>query len=56
MCALIAPEVFDQDPEGGQTVLLQLSPDAQHHEAVHDAVQTCPVAAIRVIADDIDQV
>jgi len=44
MCALIAPEVFDQDPESGTVVLLDSRPE--RYDLVRDAVVSCPSGAI----------
>ena len=46
MCALIAPDVFDQDPMSGQVVLLDPSPPDDHRDAVRQAIQTCPCGVI----------
>lgn len=48
MCALNAPEVFDQDPEEGLVVLLDPQPPPELHRAVRDAVGLCPSSAISV--------
>ncbi|NUR62231.1 MAG: ferredoxin [Catenulispora sp.] len=48
MCALNAPEVFDQDPEEGLVLLLDAQPPPELHRAVHDAVGLCPSSAISV--------
>lgn len=45
MCALIAPEVFDQNEEG-LVVLLDPGPPAAAHAAVREAADQCPCAAI----------
>ncbi|MFI5801741.1 ferredoxin [Streptomyces sp. NPDC051561] len=50
MCALTAPEVFDQDTEDGLVLLLrtrltQADPDA---EAAREAAALCPSEAISV--------
>ncbi|MFE0812908.1 ferredoxin [Streptomyces sp. NPDC058794] len=46
MCALTAPEVFDQDEEEGTVVVLVDRPPAEHHAAVRDAVRACPSRAL----------
>lgn len=46
MCALLAPDVFDQDLLTGQVILLDPSPPAEHHQAVRQAIQTCPCGVI----------
>ncbi|NUP49252.1 MAG: ferredoxin [Catenulispora sp.] len=48
MCALNAPDVFDQDPDEGLVVLLDPKPPHELHRAVHDAVGLCPSSAISV--------
>ncbi|UNO38609.1 ferredoxin [Streptomyces sp. MST-110588] len=56
MCALTAPEVFDQDPEDGRVLLLTRRPPDPHRPAVHEAALLCPAGAISVlgrpVADD----
>ena len=47
MCALTAPEVFDQDPVEAVVVLLDPEPPPERHEAVRLAVQRCPAAVIQ---------
>ncbi|MBB5077011.1 ferredoxin [Nonomuraea sp. NPDC050547] len=48
MCALTAPEVFDQSEEEG-TVVVLVSPVPEGQEAlVRRAVQQCPSGAISV--------
>lgn len=46
MCALTAPEWFDQDEDDGRVIVLDRvgEPDA----AVEDAVDLCPSGAIRL--------
>jgi ferredoxin len=46
MCALIGPEVFDQDPEDGRVVLLDPTPPPDRHEAAREAIEACPCGAI----------
>ncbi|MFB6889045.1 ferredoxin [Kitasatospora sp. NPDC056327] len=48
MCALIAPEVFDQDEDEGLVVLLDADPPREAHPAVRLAVGTCPAGALAV--------
>nr|WP_062338833.1 ferredoxin [Herbidospora sakaeratensis] len=45
-CALIAPEVFDQNEHDGAVVLLQPEPAPGLHAAVEDAADHCPCSAI----------
>ena len=46
MCTFIAPEVFDQDLLDGRVLLLAPFPAPEHHDAVRQAIQTCPCGAI----------
>lgn len=48
MCALTAPEVFDQDDDEGVVVLLDDRPAPHLHDAVRNAVDRCPAAVIRL--------
>ena len=48
VCALVAPDVFDQRDDDGVVVLLNERPDRQHHESVNDAVNRCPAAVIEI--------
>ncbi|MER5318475.1 ferredoxin [Streptosporangium roseum] len=48
MCALTAPEVFDQSEEEGTVVLLDTDPPASREAAVRRAVQLCPSGALSV--------
>ncbi|MEV5282393.1 ferredoxin [Streptomyces sp. NPDC052811] len=52
MCALTAPEVFDQDDEDGLVVLLHPSPGPEHRAAARMAVGLCPAGAIALNAPD----
>ncbi len=48
MCALTAPELFDQSDEDGTVVLLRAVPtDAQIRDA-KDAVRHCPSGALKL--------
>jgi ferredoxin len=47
-CASTDPDVFDQRDEDGVSVLLDETPSAEHHDAVHEAIVLCPAAAIRL--------
>lgn len=47
MCALTAPEYFDQDDEDGRVVLLADEADGRDDE-VADAVRLCPAGALRL--------
>ncbi|QOV41425.1 ferredoxin [Streptomyces ferrugineus] len=46
MCALTAPEVFDQDADDGRVLLLDAEPSAVHRAAARMAVGVCPSGAI----------
>ncbi|WP_338785573.1 ferredoxin [Streptomyces sp. DG1A-41] len=48
-CAVLAPDVFDQDEDDGVVVILDAEPPAQLHDAVFQAVTACPGSALRVI-------
>ncbi|MBM7170276.1 ferredoxin [Streptomyces sp. G44] len=49
MCALTAPDVFDQDAEDGRVLLLDAAPKpAAWREAARDAAQLCPAGAVTV--------
>jgi len=45
MCALTAPEVFDQD-DTGTVMLLLPEPPAEHRTATEEAVRLCPSGAL----------
>ncbi|MGW1976950.1 ferredoxin [Streptomyces sp. NPDC001889] len=46
MCALTAPEVFDQDDEDGRVLLLDPAPPTARLGAVRLAAGSCPAGAI----------
>jgi ferredoxin len=48
MCALTAPEVFDQDPDEGLVMLLRAQPPREQRTAARMAAGVCPAAAIRL--------
>ncbi|MDI3421207.1 ferredoxin [Streptomyces luteolus] len=48
MCALTAPEVFDQNDEDGRVLLLTSRPGPEHRAAARLAAGVCPAAAITV--------
>jgi ferredoxin len=50
MCALTAPEVFDQSLEDGTVVVHDPEPPAGLHEAVRRAEALCPNAVIHLEA------
>ncbi|MCX0269663.1 ferredoxin [Nocardia zapadnayensis] len=49
MCALLAPEVFDQDEADGRVLLRDSAPPATHHPAAREAAHHCPAAAIALL-------
>ncbi|KUN27854.1 ferredoxin [Streptomyces corchorusii] len=46
-CAMLSPEVFDQDDDGLVLVLREV-PGADLHEEVHRAADLCPARSIQV--------
>ncbi|MFI1254930.1 ferredoxin [Streptomyces netropsis] len=48
MCALTAPEVFDQDTESGRVLLLNAVPSPAQAPAIRKAAYICPSGAITV--------
>jgi ferredoxin len=48
MCALTAPEVFDQSEEDGTVVLLVPEPAAEQEQNARRAVQLCPSGALKI--------
>ena len=52
MCALTAPEVFDQDDEEGLVVLLHPAPAPEHRTAARMAADLCPARAIALNSPD----
>ena len=51
-CALIAPEVFDQDECDGTVILLQPHPPRSLEPLVREAAKVCPTSAIVVTVQD----
>lgn len=50
LCALTAPEVFDQDDHDGRVVLLDAAPpDPAAVAATRQAAHLCPIGAITVV-------
>ncbi|MFC4536138.1 ferredoxin [Sphaerisporangium dianthi] len=49
MCALTAPEVFDQSEEDGTVLLLTEEPAAKDEAAAGRAVQVCPSGALSIV-------
>jgi ferredoxin len=52
MCALAAPDVFDQDDDDGTVVLLAPTPAPRTAEVIRRAVLLCPSGAIAVRPGD----
>jgi ferredoxin len=48
MCALIAPEVFDQRDDDGLVMVLRPDPPEDLREAAAEAVQLCPSGALGI--------
>jgi len=46
-CALVAPDLFDQDDDG-IVLLLEANPEAAQHGAATRAARLCPARAITV--------
>lgn len=46
MCALTAPEVFDQDDADGRVVVRVAEPSADQEAAAREAVELCPSGAL----------
>lgn len=46
MCALTAPELFDQDESDGRVTLLRDEPDPEQAEPAREAVDLCPAGAL----------
>jgi ferredoxin len=50
MCAMTAPDIFDQDPDEAVVVLLDEAPPEAQRPAVQQAVDRCPAAVIRLLS------
>jgi ferredoxin len=48
LCAMVAPEVFDQSTEKGTVVLLTPTPDEAQAADVREAAHLCPSRSITV--------
>jgi ferredoxin len=46
MCAMTAPDAFDQDPGDGRVILRVEEPEAGRLDAVREAVGLCPSGAL----------
>ena len=47
-CAMVVPQVFDQNDEDGTVIVLQTEPASEHADAVAEAVMLCPAQAIQL--------
>ena len=47
-CVVAAADVFDQNEDDGVVIVLDDEPAPEHHDAVRQAAQLCPAAAIRL--------
>ncbi|GAA3012279.1 ferredoxin [Kitasatospora sp. NPDC127116] len=47
-CARVAPEVFDQDPDEGTSLVLRPNPDHADAALARLAAGLCPAAAIHI--------
>ncbi|GAA0985638.1 ferredoxin [Acrocarpospora macrocephala] len=45
-CALVAPDVFDQDDDDGTVILLHEAVPAGHEDQVREAAAICPAGVI----------
>lgn len=52
MCAMTAPEVFDQDPDDGLVLLLDTAPPQAQQAAARMAAGVCPSGAITLHEPD----
>ena len=50
VCAMAAPQVFDQNDDDGIVVVLDSSPPPEQEDAVRDAAARCPAAVIQVLS------
>ncbi|GAA5185422.1 ferredoxin [Rugosimonospora acidiphila] len=48
VCALVAPELFDQREDDGVVVLLDPDPAPDQHENAHEAATRCPASVIEI--------
>ncbi|MFD0313333.1 ferredoxin [Streptomyces flavalbus] len=49
MCALAAPDLFDQSDDDGTVVVLRSVPPADRFPAVRGVVERCPSRALRLV-------
>jgi ferredoxin len=47
-CAMVAPQIFDQNDEDGTVIVLQAEPASEHADDVTEAVMLCPAQAIQL--------
>jgi len=47
-CVFYSGEVFDQDPDTGQVMLVNASPPPELQQAAREAALNCPAAAIEI--------
>jgi ferredoxin len=52
VCALSAPEVFDQDADDGKVILLDPTPPPPAAVTIRRAVHGCPSGAITIVSGD----
>lgn len=46
MCALTAPDVFDQNDDDGRVIVLNQSPETAVMDTVREAITLCPANAL----------
>ena len=51
LCALTAPELFDQDDEDGRIVVLDDSPAPEQQDAARRASTLCPNSVIQIVEE-----
>ncbi|MFI8778122.1 ferredoxin [Brachybacterium paraconglomeratum] len=51
VCALAAPDVFDQNDDDGIVVVLEANPPSAQDDAVREAAARCPAAVIALRED-----
>jgi ferredoxin len=45
-CVVVAPEIFDLDPDTSQAIVRDQAPVEAHQDAIHEAEADCPARAI----------
>lgn len=48
LCALTAPDIFDQDPAEALVIILDETPPETAHPAVLQAIDRCPASVIQL--------